>query len=136
LLTWSWDAGDHGEDVHEVDEAPRLGQPPQRPQQRRHARPALAYRHVHVVGDRGASAALPRPFLRLHLLDLPRSDAVVAVVIARQTGAVLDGAGTGDRIVLGGRCFRLGHVRAFCRRQPVVWGRMARGPEGGLARFV
>jgi hypothetical protein len=135
LLTWRGDAGDHGEGVHEVDETPRLGQPPQRPRQRRHARPALADRHVHVVGDRGACAALPRPFLRLHLLDLPRSAAVAVVVIARQNGAVLDGACTGDMIVLGGRCCRLGHVGAFCRRQP-VWGRMARGPEGGLARFV
>ncbi|TVU11599.1 hypothetical protein EJB05_45193, partial [Eragrostis curvula] len=101
LLTWRGDGGDHGEDVHEVDEGPRLGEPPQRPRQRRHARPALADRHVHVVGGggcataalcvrRGGGGAMPRPFLRLQLLDLPRAAAAAVVVIARQlTAAVL-----------------------------------------------
>jgi hypothetical protein len=122
--TWCGDAVDDGEDVHEVDEAPGPGEPAQRPRQRRHAGPALADRHVHVVGtaagggrrsaaalalrvaaSRGGDAAAARlaRLLGLQLLDLPRA---AAVAVARLAAAAVPAVQ-----MLGGS--RLGHrVRA------------------------
>lgn len=101
-LTWGGDAGDDGEDVHEVDEAPRFGEPAQRPGQRRHAGAALADRHVHVLGgtgggrDGGGGGDAPRrPLVRLQLLYLPRAAAATVGVAPRQAAAgVLDAAAT------------------------------------------
>lgn len=138
VLTSGGDADDDGEDVHEVDEAPRRGQPPQRPRQRLHAWPALPHRHVHVGGGGGGRRSQRRrPCLILHLLYLPRADAIVPISppAGAAAAAALPRPSTGFVAVLHDAAAAaffprlLGHVEERARRRTATQQMKTKGWE-------